>query len=126
MPKRSNQKNKLGSILIALGLLLALAGYVGIEPIASIVNPILKPIVDAITGVQPSQPASQDNNQPNAPNTPTPSSTSSEGSDRQSQQPSPQKTSQSDSSTSINSNLPQKVGSAVIFGGEVQRVELSK
>ena len=135
MPKKTKKNSyALGPILMAFGLVIGIAALIGDNPIANVINPILepitKPLLDAIQqGTQPSPSNTQKENPPSQP-TPAPSSggtSSSEINPEQAQRPqSPQRTSSSDLPPAVTSNLPQKVGSAVIFGGSVQTVELQR
>ena len=129
MPKKNKKNNyALGPILMAFGLVTGIAALIGDNPIANVVNPILepitKPIIDAITGIQPSQPPQ--NPSPSEPISTDPSTPSAPSGDSVAQPSEPQRTSSSDLLPAVSSNLPQKVGSAVIFGGSVQTVELQR
>lgn len=133
MPKKNKKNNyALGPILMAFGLVIGIAALIGDNPIANVVNPVLepiiKPIVDAISGTQPApqNPGSSNGNQPSSPSDSNPSTPSAPASGGQ--KSGPQKTSSplSNLPPAISSNLPQKVGSAVIFGGSVQKVELQR
>ncbi len=127
MPKKIRKNNyMLGPMLMAFGLVIGIAALIGDNPIANAVNPvlgpILKPIADAIQGTQPEQKPSQ-----SEPSNPTnPSTPSAPSGDSVAQSSGPQKTSSADLPPSVSSNLPQKVGSAVILSGSVQTVELQR
>lgn len=139
MPKKNKKNNyALGPILIAFGLTIGIAALIGDNPIANVVNPIVEPIVkpiaDAISGTWPAQnpnPSSPDgaiNQPPSDSNVLVPGAGESSTDASGIKQSNPQKTSSqsADLPPSVNSNLPQKVGSAVIYGGGVQKVELSR
>ena len=111
--KAVKRDNSLGPILIAIGLLLTIGTVIGNNPIADIIRPIL-----GISGTPAPIVAPQEKNQPNIPPADNPQPINVGSTE-------PQQTS-SGSSSAVESNLPQKVGSAVILGGEVQTIALER